>query len=364
MAKKRKKEEYEPDVLSRVLDRMRHEQIFNRYPLFVLGSGISSGMVPFLSELSSWFALELRGMDLPQEDLWLIEDAEAISRNTAKRRDAAEFFSVLQGPDAHLSKLWNRFSQGFLIKGLELPHKHFPGLCSKAVEPTEAHTTLASLVRQGLAFVISLNFDGLTHKALISDGHQGQVLHSASDIGMYFTADSQTHVPAIIKVRGDVFYAECQNASCNISKHPYPIDRLRSFTDTNRLEEEEQLVCPNCRSRYLRLQFQFPGYREKEEAAHPMLWATRRFIASRLSAVVVVGLSGRWDRYMLQFLFDLAIERNLLLIDVKPASTPDLINEFRTIYYPSVEDLSGNHADHALYARLTMTANDFFGRII
>jgi len=86
------------------------------------------------------------------------------------------------------------------------------------------------------------------------------------------------------------------------------------------------------------LQFSFPGFRHKEEQADPMLWAIRRFLGNRVSAIVMLGFSGQWDAYLLRFLFDLARERDLVVADVKPGGdeTDALIDGYRASYYPSI----------------------------
>ena len=341
-----------------VLDRIQQEKVIGRRPLFILGSGISSEVVPFLWEFVAWLRDELP----ESSEQWIGEHADALcSKTRATRRVAAEFFSALQESD-ELRNLWSRFSQGVLIKGLEFKsRKPFPGLSS--VRPTSAHEKLASLLHASEAYVISLNFDGLTHKASMlpavgSDKPRTAVaIHTPEEIDGYFTAATKEYFPAVIKIRGDVFYARCSNVACYLYRHPYPIDRLHSSSALS----PDTLACPNCNHPELLLQFQFPGYREKEETADPMLKACRRYLASRLSVIAIVGLSGRWDRYMLKFLFDLAKEHDLMVADIKPPDSENLIADFREQYYPSIPALDGTQDVHgACFARVRLKASDFF----
>jgi len=328
---------------------------FNRIPMFVLGSGISRGIVPLLSEMAWWFQDRLRTEDLPSDYLWVRQHAEAINTNKASRREAAEFFSAIQGPA--LKHVWADFSKGLLRDGLQLADRKFSGLYGTDVHPSPAHFHLADLLRSKEAYVISLNFDGLTHRALTTNQRTGLVLHSTSEISNYFTAPTTAFSPAVIKVRGDVFYAKCRNSACSLSQTPYPLDRLSRGADNS-------ICCPSCRDSELQLQFQFPGYREKEEAAYPMLWAARKYLGSRVSAIVVIGLSGRWDRYMLQFMFDFAKERSMVIADVKPSGDAEnLIDDFRSQYYPSVPHLDGQSPVAASYVRIEMSADEFLGKI-
>jgi hypothetical protein len=120
-------------------------------------------------------------------------------------------------------------------------------------------------------------------------------------------------------------------------------------------------ICPNCSASELWLQFDFPGLRIKEEAAYPTLSSARRFLGPRISSIVTVGLSGRWDRYMLHFLLDLAIERRLLFIDVNH-SPSSFIDDFRHLYYPSLQQW--NTAPTAqvppVYCHIPLKADEFF----
>jgi len=218
------------------------------------------------------------------------------------------------------------------------------------------------------AYVVSLNFDGLTTKALQQQAEGRAIsLHTAEEILNYFCATRFFHAefqeppPAVIKVRGDVFYARCTQVGCPWSTVEYPIDRLA-------LEGTQQLRCPHCSADTLRLRFSFPGYRAKEEAAYPTLWITRRFIASRISCIIILGLSGRWDRYLLDFIFDLALERRIPVVDVKPDAQEkekNPIDNFRATYYPSIvryNDASKSsitHKQECYYIPIATSADDF-----
>jgi len=360
-----KKEDTALSTLELVFNRVRNEEIMGRIPLFVLGAGISSNVVPFLSQIGAWLYEKVTQLD-PPADRWIVDHISAIKNDKATRRQAAELFSLVQAEktlsEQNYSDIWKEFSKNFMLEGLEINANgeriRFPGIRTEEVHPTTAHKSIAEFVRAKHAYVLSLNFDGLTHKALIEDGNPGIVLHTAHQVESYFCADTRNYVPAVIKVRGDVFFARCEIASCPLSIEEYPIDRINvSGTAPKRL------LCPVCAQDTLRLQFSFPGYREKEEFAEPMLWETRRFIASRLSSVFVIGLSGRWDRYLLQYIFSLVQERNLLLVDIKPQKIHNHLENFRSSFYPSVEWLNTkNWATGARYAFLEMDANSFMTR--
>lgn len=356
-------------ILNAVGVRLKREQYYGRVPLFVIGAGISSLMVPLLREIGSWLNGALQNKGVPEGFEWIMSHAASVEANDATRREAAEFFSALQTEQA-FRPIWRDFSAGFLATGLELqsdrwPNGRFEGLCS--AKSTPAHRVIADLLWVSKAYAVSLNFDGLTHMALqecdsTGDGSGGLSLHTVQQLEDYFTADTKEFIPAVIKIRGDVFFAKCERPSCPLFNAEYPLDRILSQNDASAI-----LKCPVCSRSSLQLQFSFPGYRAKEEAAHPMLWATRRFLADRIAAIIIIGLSGRWDRYLLRFLFDMAVERRLPVIDVKPRpwkpNQDEFIDHFRTLYYPSIPAFDPNDPRHPsiapLYYRSFMDADVF-----
>jgi NAD-dependent SIR2 family protein deacetylase len=363
-----RKELSHADALRAVTERLTHQRILSKVPLFILGAGISNKRVPSLADIGWWLHQRLAELseEIVDRDRWIMDHASRLVDEDASRRQASELFSALQKTVEPFYSIWNDFSSGFLLDGLDLDPSgwpsRFPGLCSGEVEPTDAHWALATLLQQSEAYVMSLNFDGLTYWALTACGKAGVALHSERQIRDYFAADVKERLPAVIKIRGDVFSAQCEGTACPSAHESYPLDRFRG-------PQDRTLMCPVCKQARLRLQFYFPGSRAKEEAAASMLWEVRRFLGNRLSALIIVGLSGRWDRYLLRFLFDFAKERGLLVVDVKP---PDkrcgaLIDDFRRLYYPSIPsmtDVSDSlRTQGACFVRIEAKANDFIPRI-
>jgi NAD-dependent SIR2 family protein deacetylase len=344
------------DPMATVIDRIRQQRIFGKVPLFILGAGVSKGVVPLLSDIAWWLKQNLNKAGAAPDISWVTEHAEAIVKGQASRRQGAELFSALQDRNGPFISIWRDFSKGLLVGELNFDNGfRFSGLCSPNVQPTTSHRILADLLMERSAYVLSLNFDGLTRKAVNIAKSPCAVLHNKKNIYTYFSALTGVFTPAVIKIRGDVFYALCTNPACPLSEAPYPIDRLHASSGN-----PSDLKCPDCSSSDLELQFQFPGYRLKEEEAHPTLWAARRFLAARISAIIIIGFSGRWDRYVLQFLFDLARERDLLIADVKPSDpSSDFLDRFRVTYYPSIPDVREAPIDQAVFVRIPLDANTF-----
>lgn len=357
-----------PAQVDEVIERLARDRLYGRIPLLVLGAGVSVPQVPLLKEIGSQLLHRLESCsDARLSGGHAASHARALAEGQSTRREVAQLFSVLQQRELPFSKIWDDFSYSFLVSGWETQDRVavFSGL--EKAEPNSAHEDIACIAAAGECFVLSLNFDGLTFKALTRLSRKKDkgaiALHSNEDIVRYFTATTIRFIPAVTKIRGDVFYAECSEASCPQSSVPLALDRLHPPSSS----DQPPLHCPICSVGRLLLQFSFPGYRAKEEAAYPMLWTLRRFIGMRLSALVIVGLSGRWDRYLLQFLFDFARERDILIVDVKPSEIDfDPIDDFRSAYYSSIGLLglgSSEPRQRAAYARVEMTGQAFLSRL-
>jgi NAD-dependent SIR2 family protein deacetylase len=359
----------ESDGLGELAKAVQEGLLYARVPLFVIGAGVSAEVVPLLRDIGSWLHSKLDELQkerkIPFRYDWVLAHASAVSRNAATRRQAAELFSVLQSRVEPFKSIWETFSRNFLVGPLEIPQsrweKGFVGLCNEGIKPTPAHREIAEMLRRNRAYAVSLNFDGLTRRALTMDNQAGLSLHTEAEVRNYFSAGTKEFFPAVFKVRGDVFFARCENELCPQHEGEYPLDHLLATQGA-----QDPLLCPACHVNSLRLQFSFPGYRAKEEAADPILWSLRRFVGDRISAIVVVGLSGRWDRYLLRFLFDFAQERRLVVADVKPPNAEeDFIENFRGLYYPSVRRSEGKswNPDEAVYLRVLRYANPAIGQL-
>ena len=256
----------EEAVVKAMCGRLRDARTSGKIPLFVLGAGISADRVPVLKDIANWFRTV---EDLPEADKPDVERLDArlepfltgLSAGTALRADAAELFSTLQWTS--YNKLWRRFSKAFLLG--PQPTEHIPSLRVGSeknnfmgllkARPTDAHYYLAEMLNAREAHVFSLNFDGLTVKALTEKYGRGIALHTRQQVRAYFSSTEGEFVPSVIKVRGDVFYAKCAEPACPASNEEHPLDRL---------SDQKNLRCPACGQDSVVLQFSFPGYRVKK----------------------------------------------------------------------------------------------------
>ncbi|MGI8923443.1 MAG: hypothetical protein ACR2HJ_05285 [Fimbriimonadales bacterium] len=323
-----------------------------KIPLLLLGAGVSHGTVPLFREIGTWFLEYFSGKPEFPDDL--IALSKSIAGAGTRRRDAAEFFVRMQaGTEASITDAWEAFSNAFVLGQMKIGSVQYKGIYHAS--PTAAHREIAKMLFSRSALAVSLNFDGLTHQALLKKG-SAVSLHSHEELIQYFCSTSGDLLPAVIKIRGDVFFLKCINPSCPLSASPIPVERAKEFTT------EDALSCPLCKSK-TRLDISFPGDRVKEDLARPLLTAIAELYHSRISAIILVGISGRWDEYLLRFIFDLAIDEGIPVVDCKPPDeTSELIDGFRQAHYREIPSFNGNNvaeAEGPAYYRIEEAADTF-----
>lgn len=334
-----------PRAIENLLQYLNAEEALSRKPLFVLGAGISAGEVPFLSEMARHLAEKIeqekeRGSGISQSERESLESlkrlGEKIASNEALRSDAAEFFFTLQGSASRrirnrVKGIWEEFSHDLLSEGT-IRRAGTELLYHKPIQqatPTDCHELIARQLIEQKAWCINFNFDRLTAQAVhkVSPQNRGcAVLHTQDQVDGYFSAPGESGgLPAVFKIRGDVFYASCTHPGCALRQAPIPLhtflrtdqsvkNRSTDGLPTGRLAK----LCPECGTGSLVLELSFPGFRAKEEEAFPLLKKIASYIHHRLSAIIVIGLSGHWDDYILEFLSGIAVRSGIPIVDVKP----------------------------------------------
>jgi len=198
------------------------------------------------------------------------------------------------------------------------------------LKPSLAHYWAARLAYGGRAVVISLNFDGLTQKAI--DGvaetprgkHTARILSTPEEILTFFAnppPPEELPVP-LIKFRGDVFHAVCRVRRCPESEKKVPLYDLlhrmagetAAASDISQIQQAgmpnaqryykqavKALECPVC-GKTRGLEISFPGVFGKEEAIERAIHALHRVIGSSIGGVAFLGFSGDWDETLVEYL--------------------------------------------------------------
>jgi hypothetical protein len=332
-----------PEVLEAI---MPDGRAFGRIPLFLLGSGVSVSAVPETTTLLNQLHQQLRrsadtmGNPVAKEiAVRLASDAFRLSTDTAyqSRASASRFFGTLQDSEHfEIRKCWEQFTRVFV-----LGENGSSPIWQRPV--SEFHKYVADHVVRQLppAVVVSLNYDGLTARAISELAREERFVEAVSLPGRFFPCrilleaqeiasfycrgpifDGLPQLHSLIKLRGDIFSAVCGTEGCAYQGRRTPIYEL-SGTDT-RQPIERATLCLGCQ-RERRIEIDFPGRNVKEEEVYRGVHELYRYVVRRGGVVVACGVSGRWDPELIAFLRYCTLERHIPLYILDLADEPALL---------------------------------------
>jgi hypothetical protein len=344
-----------PDqAAKRVLELLDHVRKEGRRVLVVVGAGCSyAAHMPLMSDVYKYLhdrLVEYQGTD---NHLRTLRDWLAVLKiDGGPRSLAAQALGLFQQPQliiatkprSLLEQTWKQFASDFLNWKVGSKGKP-PDVVEPTIlgaKPTTFHTNIAAWVKAGRATVLSLNFDGLTRKAIEQASTPKQdercvILARREEIDRYFFGQQDAHISgessrlwAVIKARGDVFHATCRNPLCPACERPTAIYDLQRQYDLKRQVEQAQgerlpgprgkhvgpaaaapasrdtsqpsqeseapviLRCPECGASR-QLEISFTGYQRKEEEAEDVLDGLRECVMPAIGGIITVGVSGLWD---------------------------------------------------------------------
>jgi hypothetical protein len=349
-------------------------------PFFVLGAGVSDGIVPYLSQMAQWLVNKLKEKGLNNE--LFLQQGQRIVNNKALRNDAAEFFSTMRDNENATTQVsvWREFSESLVEGPFDLPNDlSFKGLLQlDAKDASLCHLGIAGLLSANACHVLNLNFDPLLYRAfeyLRNNQNEKRelnliTLYQPKDIIRYFGSSEKIFQPAAASARGDIFYVKCQNKNCPAfdQERPLTSDKVPAAKSKG-LVGTHPFRCPVCHLDTLTLELSFPSYHTKELLIQPMLAQLQEYVAAQTSIIVMIGLSGKWDPYLLAGIFNWAKIYSTPIIDIRPKlgeadknKSDVFIDDFRALYFPGVSNF-GNDETSAWYRRLDYTADSFLKQI-
>jgi hypothetical protein len=276
---------------------------------------------------------------------------------------------------------WKQFTSDFLLGKIRRGEEDGNRTLLWDLDPTPFHEIMAEqVVRRHLpAVCVSLNYDGLTSKAIrrraleSMDERQRRslptdpvfpcrVLTSGSEILEFYSRyGCGVEFFPMIKLKGDIFSAVCDTEGCrafgardpvyeigaefNVAttgEHEHASSQKSAGNDRKTIQGSllkavhggsdtsgdarlvEALRCKSC-STERRIELDFPGYRLKEVETTETLDALYRLILASVSAVAVCGVSGTWDQEIVQLLRCCAEERGLKVFCVARSDPPMIL---------------------------------------
>jgi hypothetical protein len=303
-------------------------------PLFVTGSGASMGekgvpsLIKIVDELENIFK------ENPQ-----IGNYEDISKdfdkydklkkgNKLDRTIIASLLTAFQ-EKIELRDMWKEMNSWLLDKIVSSDIPDFFKNLAKFYMDSEVN-----------AISLTLNFDGLLIRYLLSEGKRAFSLPDEKECTAFFlrsTSMKDNHNPKgtldkeyiEIQARGDILYVSClseQFCPNKINEKKYSLwAHVASLFNNNdefpkKPDKEELIRCPHCGEKGVSF-LSFPGSFEKEKDMQKILSVVWKYLAFRISSVTVVGLSGAWDPLIVAFLGDLLSERDIPLLVVDPGDS-------------------------------------------
>lgn len=325
--------------IDKVCQHLRCEHNKNKIPLIITGSGISmvggekQKSVPSIHEMMNKLLNLIDDIcndtksDILTNMIKEYKDASnpenSMGRDNTDRVTEAQAKLLTYIQNAYLSnkkifcaesdcdclkKVWEDY-----IKWLICGGDPYPGL--RKIKATDTHKAIAKLYKAMDAVSITTNFDNLLKDAF-NDTDIFFPLLDTDDFNRYFlngaelNADSQDTQMIEIQSRGDVFWTKCsgdKNRACQNKNH-------RCYIPQRNVKHPDDLLkCDRCGST-TEIYFAFPGTKEKDHEMSTVMGGVWKFLAFRISAVIVVGSSMDYDPVLLKFLQELLNRRSIPLI--------------------------------------------------
>ncbi|MGH8609867.1 MAG: hypothetical protein ACREX9_21395, partial [Gammaproteobacteria bacterium] len=323
-----------------------------RAPLIIVGAGVSRpppAEIPLMEDLLDHI-IGLTSQEDPADEVVKLCDRAKTTRN---RSDVAILFGALQNPLTDLAvarRVWKQFCDDFLSRKVKCGGQDLNESSIKLrPEPTEAHRWIAEMCVTYGARCLSVNFDGLTRRAI--DGHVGRdgkgvILDTQRKIDNFFARaphpGNGKPLYAVFKVRGDIFYAKCQTSGCPLESDETPVYDLDSYAKKSgdgRSSSGSLLGCPEC-GEPRTLQIGFPGHHGKELESEKILASLWRFVVPSRSMFILLGFSGEWDRAVVNFVFEAGRSQSIPILDVRlepKEGAKHFIHDVGRIEYADVE---------------------------
>ena len=160
-------------VPNTTVSKLKDSMSMGRVPIIVMGSGMSAGVgAPTMSAIHNYLSKELGrqqpddGIKVLQELLEILNRAEVESPRSVQVR----LYHLLQRSNSKpIRTVWTKFGADLMAgevaaRGAKPPKKEPSPLWT--LSPSSAHLWSARLAVQNRALVVSLNYDGLTKKAI------------------------------------------------------------------------------------------------------------------------------------------------------------------------------------------------------
>lgn len=198
-----------------------------------------------------------------------------------------------------LSNVWTQFVL-WLMKG----DNDWKGIIN--AKTGDAHKKITEFYKEMSAISITTNFDNLLKKAFASGINFYPILDDQT-FNDYYTSIENDGSYVEIQSRGDVFWVRCTGKNNRVC----PNIKKRCYVPGNDVNANDKVTCKLCGSP-VEVYFAFPGTKEKDAEMALVMDGVWKFLAYKVSAVIIIGNSMDYDPVLLNFVRELIGRKNIL----------------------------------------------------
>jgi HD superfamily phosphohydrolase len=235
------------------------------------------------------------------------------------------FATMANSKSESVKDIWEEFYKWFLFRCID--NKQYGALNTRT---TKAAKEIQKFAQKCKALCLSTNFDNyMTSAAEDPWGKSlpGMSIFSKHIAEKYFSRtrrqkDAVNKPPdqisnnCVIHANGDVFWLTCSgDAVDGYCPRTNKYSPAYSWVSKNNTPEENQLVCDICHSK-LRATMNMPGTYKKDHDTREMLSAIWKYVSSKISTVITIGISCDWDDVLLQFIIGLLYDNKIPHLDI------------------------------------------------
>lgn len=288
-----------------------------KFPLFITGSGISQN-VPGMKKMMEKLDELVRTINIDKYSVTFQkiykEYKESLSGSVWNASEVHMQQSRLltyiqnayldkkrfvQSEDVKLlSNVWTQFVL-WLIKGDDV----WKGV-TKA-KAGDAHRKIAEFYKEMSAVSITTNFDNLLKKAFDKSMNFCPILDRQT-FNDYYTSVENDRSHIEIQSRGDVFWVRCTGENNRVC----PNIKKRCYVPGDEVNAKDKITCKLCGSP-AEVYFAFPGTKEKDAEMALVMDGVWKFLAYKVSAVLIIGNSMDYDPVLLNFVRELIGRKNI-----------------------------------------------------
>jgi HD superfamily phosphohydrolase len=336
--------------LSKYLHYIYNETCKGKIPLIIAGSGISTSNLILRGKTKSASGLPTLFKMIEKIGEYINKDTENKLSDfkktfpeftnpdgipkTIDRNWLSKVFMALENAESDtLKKIWEEFFNWFLFHSIDDTHG------ALNAQTSDAAIEIQKFAKKTNAFCLSANFDNYLDfnftklNNINNKPIQGMSIFKRQDAEKYFKRIQRNTIGNVITAsdcvlhsNGDVFWLSCSGDAtdgfCPETGVYYPA--FYWFNEDGKEKLKNELVCNKCTSK-LRATMTMPGTYKKDYDTREMISAIWKYMASKISTVITIGISCNWDDVLLKFIISLLYENNIPHLDINKKSTDDII---------------------------------------